>query len=153
MIVFDLRCRRAHVFEAWFGSGAAFDEQQARGLLACPVCGDGEIVKAAMAPNVGTKGNARDAVATKPKSATPPPGPAAMKAALQALAKAQARALDTSEWVGRAFAERARAMHAGETAATPIHGEATLAEARALTEEGVPIAALPLPVVPPDAVN
>lgn len=153
MIVFDLRCPNAHVFEAWFGSGAAFEDQRARGLLACPVCGDGEIVKAAMAPNVGTKGNSRSlAAAAGPASGTVPT-PQALKAALRALAKAQAQALEKSEWVGRAFADTARAMHEGEVTAAPIHGETTLAEAKALVEDGVKIAPLPLPVVPPDAVN
>jgi hypothetical protein len=154
VIVFDLRCRQAHVFEAWFGSSAAFEDQQARGLLACPMCGDDGIVKAVMAPNVGAKGNSRSVPAPHVEAAAPPAlTPETMKAALHALAQAQAQALEKSEWVGRAFADRARAMHVGETAATPIHGETTLAEAKALVEEGVPIAALPLPVVPPDTVN
>lgn len=152
MIVFDLRCPQSHVFEAWFGSSAAYEDQRARGLLACPVCGDAEIVKAAMAPNVGAKGNTRSAIIAKPQN-TAPPSPAALKAALHALATAQAQALAKSQWVGRAFADTARAMHEGEVAAAPIHGETTLAEAKALIEEGVPVAALPLPIVPPDAVN
>ena len=157
MIVFDLRCPRAHVFEAWFGSGMAFEDQQARGLLTCPICGDADIVKAVMAPNIGAKGNSRATVSVKPPPATPstdtPPTPQMLKAALQALARAQAQSLEKSEWVGRAFADRARAMHVGETIAAPIHGETTLAEAKALVDEGVPIAALPLPVIPPDVVN
>lgn len=156
MIVFDLRCSRAHVFEAWFGSSAAFEEQRERGLLACPVCGDDAIGKAVMAPNVGAKGNSRGAVATKrdPGPAVPPtPSPQALKAALQALAAAQTKALETSRWVGRGFADQARAMHVGETASVPIHGEATLAEAKALVDEGVPVAPLLLPVVPPDTLN
>lgn len=152
MIVFDLRCSQAHVFEAWFGSSAAFDDQRARKLLACPVCGDDAVVKAVMAPNIGAKGNTRNEVAVKPNAA-PAPGPQAMKAALQMLAKAQAKALEKSEWVGGAFADRARAMHVGDTASTPIHGQTTLAEAKALVEEGVPVAPLPLPIVPPDAIN
>jgi hypothetical protein len=50
-----------------------------------------------------------------------------------------------SQWVGTRFAEEARALHAqGEARA--IHGEASLAEARALLDEGVPV--LPLPFRP-----
>ncbi len=157
MIVFDLRCPQSHVFEAWFGSGAAYEDQRARGLLACPVCGDAEIVKAAMAPNVGAKGNTRAAIVATPQSAPSqtdaPPSPEALKAALHALATAQAQALAKSQWVGRAFADTARAMHEGQVASAPIHGETTIAEAKALIDEGVPVAALPLPIVPPDAVN
>lgn len=152
MIVFDLRCSRAHVFEAWFGSSGAFDEQRARGLLECPLCGDRDVGKAVMAPNVAAKGNTRSsALTTAPAEA--PPTPQAIKTALRALAQAQAKALEQSQWVGRGFAEQARAMHAGETAATPIHGETTLGEAKALIDDGVPIAALPLPVMPPKSVN
>ena len=154
MIVFDLRCARAHVFEAWFGSGAAYEEQRTRGLLSCPICGDAAIVKAAMAPNVSAKGNARavpQAVADAVPSAAP--SPAHVKAALLTLARAQAEVLAKSEWVGRGFADRARAMHDGGEPPAPIHGEATRAEARALVEDGIGIAPLPLPVVPPDAVN
>ena len=140
MIVFDLRCGAGHVFEAWFAKGSAYDEQRAAGQIACPLCGDGVIEKAAMAPAVPTKGNAG-------------PPPAAVKAFIAELAAKQAKALETSTWVGSAFPAKARAMHAGDEAHATIHGQATLAEARALADEGVPVAALPLPVVPPEAKN
>lgn len=142
MIVFDLKCAAGHVFEAWFGSSDAYAEQRAGGLLACPVCGTAEIEKAVMAPNVGAKGNQAAPVA-----------PEAMKAAMAALAAAQARMLEGSEWVGSAFADKARSMHLGETPHAPIHGQTTADEAKALLDEGVPVAPLPLPVVPPEACN
>lgn len=44
-------------------------------------------------------------------------------------------------------------MHAGDTPEQPIHGQATRAEAKALVEDGVPIAPLIVPVVPPKALN
>lgn len=147
MIVFDLRCPGEHVFEAWFGSSGAFEEQRARGLLSCPICGDSDIGKAVMAPNIPAKGNRQSL--TVPEA----PTPAAMKAAIRALAEAQAKALEKSEWVGRAFADRARAMHVGDVDSTPIHGEATVREAEALADEGITIAPLPFPVVPPEAIN
>ena len=142
MIVFDLKCGTGHVFEAWFGSSADYADQQARGLVDCPICGDRAIDKAAMAPAVGTKGNRQESVS-----------PAAMKAAMAALAAAQSKALEGSEWVGAAFAGRARAMHEGVEDHAPIHGQATIAEAKALAEDGVPVAPLPLPVIPPEACN
>ena len=147
MIVFDLRCTRDHVFEAWFGSSEAFEDQRARGLLACPICGDGDIGKAVMAPNIATKGNAQ------PSSLNEAPDPIAIKAAMRALAEAQRKALEKSEWVGGAFADRARAMHVGDADPAPIHGQATMGEAKALADEGVLVAPLPFPIVPPDAVN
>jgi len=142
VIVFDLRCDGDHVFEAWFASSTAYEDQRGRGLIACPVCGSSAVAKALMAPNVAAKGNRAEA-----------PTPAAMKRALAAIAGAQAEALKTSEWVGGAFADKARAMHAGEAPTTAIHGQATREEARALVEEGVPVAPLIVPVVPPEARN
>ena len=67
MIVFDLKCSGGHVFEAWFGSSAAYDAQRASGMIACPMCGAGDVAKAVMAPNVAAKGNR--AVAAAPPAA------------------------------------------------------------------------------------
>ncbi|HET9511244.1 MAG TPA: DUF1178 family protein [Sphingomonas sp.] len=142
MILFDLKCDGGHVFEAWFRSSASYDEQRVGGLIACPVCGDGDVAKAVMAPNVGAKGNRNDA-----------PAPAAVKAALAAIASAQAEAIKDSTWVGTAFADTARAMHSGEKPVTMIHGQATREQAKALVDDGVPVAPLLVPVVPPETVN
>lgn len=146
MIVFDLRCGGgSHVFEAWFGSSADYESQRERGLVACPMCGDTAVDKAVMAPNVAAKGNRR--------AAAPAPGRPDPKQLMAAIAQAQAKMLEGSQWVGVAFADKARAMHLGEEAHAPIHGQASAAEAKALIEEGVPVAPLPLPVVPPEQRN
>jgi hypothetical protein len=143
MIVFDLRCGTGHVFEAWFASGAAYAEQAAAGQVACPLCGDTAVSKALMAPNIPAKGNQRGDM----------PPPAMVKQALKQLAAAQTKALAGSQWVGGTFATRARAMHDGVEAVKPIHGQASIAEAKALVEDGVSVAPLPFPVVPPDKTN
>jgi len=155
MIVFDLKCAQAHVFEIWFGSSGDFESQRARGLIACPWCGDASgIEKAVMAPNIPAKGNARAEPAALPVALpASPTAPAEMKAMLAALARKQAEVLEKSVWVGRDFADQARAMHLGETDHSPIHGEVSPIEAKALHEEGVPVAALPFPVVPPEVQN
>ena len=157
MIVFDLKCQfQAHVFEAWFGSSADYEDQKARGLLTCPICGDGDVTKAVMAPAVGAKGNSR-AVAMPREEPTAPAmsgaDQAKMKALVEALATAQSKALEDSTWVGRGFAEQARAMHYGEQDRASIHGEVAPAEAKALIAEGVEVAPLPFPVIPPQAKN
>lgn len=157
MIVFDLHCTGGHRFEGWFGSSADYADQQARGLLACPSCGSAEISKAPMSPAVPAKGNARQEVL--PPEALPQqqlantPLPPKVQKALAALAKAQAEALKNSTWVGDKFAAETRKMHYGERDEAPIHGQATLAEAKALIEEGVPVAPLPFPVAPPEKLN
>lgn len=140
MIVFDLKCDDGHVFEAWFASSTAFEDQNGRGLVSCPVCGGVRVDKAVMAPRVASKGNRADPAARA-------------KAAMAEIAAAQERMLSGSRWVGKRFAEEARAMHAGDMPEATIHGQATRAEAIALIEEGVAVAPLPLPVRPPETVN
>jgi len=57
MIVFDLNCCNGHTFEVWFRSSADYDEQRTHGEVECPVCGDRDVSKAVMAPNIGAKSN------------------------------------------------------------------------------------------------
>jgi hypothetical protein len=72
---------------------------------------------------------------------------------LARLASAQAELLKDSRWVGDRFAETARAMHSGEIEREQVHGQATLEQAKSLADDGIPVAPLPLPVVPPSQVN
>ncbi|MBB4615620.1 DUF1178 family protein [Novosphingobium taihuense] len=163
MIVFDLQCGpNGHRFEGWFGSSQDYESQQARGLVSCPSCGSPDVVKAVMAPNVGRKGNQLP-VPTRGTS-EPSPAPAAQPMAnaplppeavamLKAVAAMQAESIKSSTWVGEKFADNARAMHYGEKDPAAIHGRATLDEARELIEEGIPVAPLLVPVVPPEETN
>ena len=133
MIVFDLQCRDGgETFEAWFRSSVDFDEQRAGGLVQCPVCRSSNVVKAPMAPGIPSK-----------KSASP----------IELMAAAQAEMLKDSRWVGDEFAATARAIHAGEAKREQVHGNATLEQAKGLIDDGVPVAPLPFPVVPPNQVN
>lgn len=168
MIVFDLECRAGgHRFEGWFASSEDFGAQQARGLVSCPTCGALEVEKALSAPHVGRKGNqmavsapvAEVLPASAPASApalqsianTPmPPEAAAM---LKAMAAMQAEALKSSTWVGDNFADDVRAMHYGEKDAALVHGRASPGEVKELIEEGIPVAPVLIPVVPPGEVN
>lgn len=172
MIVFDLICRDGgHQFEGWFGSSADYEEQQKAGLIDCPSCGCKAISKAVMAPNVGIKGNQRPdqgagAKPALPQSAEPSvpaggdqpmtkavPVPAEYEELVSKLAKAQAKMLEQSEWVGGDFPEQARAIHYGEKDAVPIHGTASVEDAAELEEEGIDVTPLPLPITPPKAQN
>ena len=157
MIVFDLSCDHGHGFEGWFRSSDDFGAQQSKGLLCCPQCGSAAVDKAPMAPAVPRKGNQK---AERPAPIQPQqrplanaPMPPQVAAAMEQLARVQAEALKNSTWVGRKFADQSRAMHYGERDHAAIHGEASLEEARALLDEGVPIAPLPLPVAPPEELN
>ena len=60
MIVFDLQCQDGgETFEAWFRSSADFVDQQAAGLIECPLCRSSNVAKAPMAPRVPRKGSGR----------------------------------------------------------------------------------------------
>ena len=56
-----------------------------------------------------------------------------------------------SEYVGGSFATQARDMHDGVIPDKPIYGEANLAEARKLVEDGIHV--VPLPFIPTKKVN
>lgn len=155
MIVFDLACSQGHRFEGWFSSSADFADQCAEGMVVCPACGCAQIAKAPMAPAVPAKGNTL--AAKRPDTSAQPmantPMPPDLQKAMAALAKVQAEVLRNSTWVGDKFADETRRMHYGERDQAPIHGQASLTEARALIEEGVAVAPLPFPVAPPDKLN
>ena len=142
MIVFDLRCPAGHVFEAWFGSSADYDDQQGRGLVACPICGASEIEKAPMAPRVAAKGNQSET-----------PSPEAMKSMLAEMATLQKKLLEKSDNVGDRFPDEARAIHLGEAEARAIPGRASRDDARYLIEDGIPVSPLPFPVAEPGEEN
>lgn len=84
-----------------------------------------------MAPAVGKKGGI---------TAAPTP-----------LEKLRHKVETNSEYVGGSFATQARDMHDGIIPDKPIYGEANLAEARKLVEDGIPV--VPLPFIPTKKVN
>ena len=137
MIRYALVCGAGHDFEGWFGGPADFDAQSARGLISCPACGSSEVRKQIMAPAVvTTKG--REA-----KSAGP-----SREMMMEMVSRVRRHVEDNFDYVGDAFAREARAIHEGRSEERGIFGEATPEEARALIEDGVPVAPLPQP--PPD---
>ena len=155
MIVFDLCCAAGdHRFEAWFASSDSFAEQQARGLIHCPVCGDDTVTKAVMAPRLGAKSNQQLTVATPPEStAGKEVSPELLRKLLADVAARQAEMLPQSRWVGREFADAARAMHEGRAAEDLIHGQASPDEVQALRDDGIAAMPLLVPVVPPETAN
>lgn len=155
MIVFDLCCAAGgHRFEAWFASSDSFAEQQARGLINCPVCGDAAVTKAMMAPRVGAKSNQQPAVQAPAKpAADDEPSPELVRRVLADIAAKQAEMLPQSRWVGRDFADAARAMHEGRAPEDLIHGQASPDEAQALRDDGIAAMPLLVPIVPPETAN
>ncbi len=154
MIVYDLSCPNAHSFEGWFSSSGDFEKQQDDGRLVCPVCDSANIRKAPMAPAVSSRQPDRSSATREDRqSAMQNEIPPQVREAFAKLAKAQAKALESSTWVGGKFAEEVRSQHYGEKDAAPVHGKASIADARALVEEGIGIAPVLFPVADPDELN
>lgn len=144
MIHYSLRCSKAHGFDSWFQSAGAYETLGNAGLISCPICGDVAIEKTLMAPAVRPARKAGE-TPVKPKLSEP-------ATELEAAIAELRRQVETnSEYVGLNFASEARRMHDGDIDQRAIYGEAKPAEARALIEDGVPVA--PLPFMPPRKAN
>ena len=152
MIKFALLCARGHEFQSWFQSSEAFDTQVKSGLVLCPICQVTEVTKAIMAPAIASRGEAKRAkISAQAQSQT--------KVALLDRRDRKSRAMieafrrrifAEADDVGTSFPEEARKIHNGLVPERPIHGQASIGDARALIEEGVPV----LPVPPsPDEYN
>jgi hypothetical protein len=144
MIRYRLSCPDHHEFDAWFRSSAAYEAQSGAGQVTCPECGSHDIEKALMAPSVKT-GRTEEGKAARPKrpmaSLMPPELTEMMR-------KIRDYVRENADYVGDKFAEEARKIHYEEVEARGIYGEATMDEAQALHEEGIPVQ--PLPVLPED---
>jgi hypothetical protein len=156
MIRYSLRCDKDHSFESWFQSSSAYDSQVKRKLVSCPICGSAKVEKAIMAPRiVGKKG--RDKAPAVTEAPTEVAAPAAESTPLMMAQERELRAkikelrdhiVKNADNVGERFPNEARKMHYGDIEHRPIYGEASPEEAKALIDEGVEVA--PLPVLPED---
>ena len=148
MIKYALKCSEGHAFESWFASADAYDTLKDGGHVSCVMCGGQNVTKAIMAPNVST---ARDVAepsdARAPSVAPDTPSPDVAKA----LSEMREAVEKNATYVGGTFAEKARSMYLGDVPEQPIWGEANLKEAKALIDDGVPVA--PLPFIPTRKAN
>jgi hypothetical protein len=135
MIKYDLRCEHEHTFEVWFRDSAACDEQLAGGEVLCPQCGSVSVQKALMAP----------ALSKSDKGSHDRKHAMAMAQQLHMLREFRRQVEQNCEDVGSAFPEEARRIHYGEVEHRNIYGEADLAEAKELIEEGIEVFPVPGP--------
>jgi hypothetical protein len=153
MIRYALVCDHGHEFESWFQSSSAFESQSRRKLVSCPTCDSTAVERAIMAPNItpsrrkvaASDSASQQMIAVPQAEAVASPQQREVTAKLRELRDAL---LKNAANVGERFPEEARKMHYGETEHRAIYGEATLAEAKELIEEGVSVA--PIPVLPDD---
>ena len=154
MIHYQLRCAKGHSFESWFQSSSAYESQEKRNLVSCPVCGSTKVERDVMAPRIVGK-KARQSPAPAPAATTDAPAGAptpllmAQERELRAkLKELRDHIVKNADNVGERFPNEARKMHYGDIEHRPIYGEASPDEARALIDEGVEVT--PLPVLPDD---
>ena len=140
MKVLDLRCAHGHGFEGWFASEEDFLDQNGRGLVECPICGDRVVQRMPSAPRLNL-GHAEPPPAPAPQAAAPKPSPDLQALWLGAVREVLARTED----VGERFPEEARRIHYGESPDRAIRGQATPREREALREEGIEVVSLPVP--------
>jgi hypothetical protein len=140
MIRYRLCCSAGHEFDGWFADSKTFDDQLAKGLIACPDCASVEVGKALMAPALagGRKQEAMPVAANVAEDTEH----------VAILRKLRQRLTESAEYVGPKFPEEARRIHYAEAEKRGIYGEASPEEARALSEEGIEFH--PLPVLPED---
>jgi hypothetical protein len=158
MIRYNLVCAGGHEFESWFAGSAAYDKQARRGLVECPACGSTKVTKALMTPRLARSGKSSPAAPANLEPATPAAPAASEAAASVVVISPQERELRTklrelrehlvrnAENVEQRFPEEARKMHYGEKEHRSIYGTASPDDAKALHEEGIEFA--PLPVLP-----
>ena len=161
MIHYQLRCGGDHGFDGWFRDSAAFDKQVASGLATCPICGTTDVRRALMTPAVGRKGRkapeqveprtdpapsaatASSPTASPATSAPPVAGGALPDQVRALLQRMRAEVEKRCDYVGPAFAEEARKIHAGDSDRRGIYGEATPEEAERLADDGIEVAQIP----------
>ncbi len=138
MVNYTLLCAKQHSFASSFRDSDTYADLRRRRRIACPVCGSSSITKAPMAPAVSTsRGRGKSPAQVSGGKTTD------ADRARKALSALRKHVESTATDVGQTFPEEARKMHSGETEKRSIYGEASIAEARELREEGVPC--LPLP--------
>lgn len=134
MIIYDLKCKKGHKFEGWFRDNSAFEEQKAKKLVTCPVCGNSE---AGRIPSpitlLGKDVNTCDRENTKEMSS------------LKAIQLFYENIDKKFHDVGDRFAEVALRMHHGGEEKKNIKGITTKCEEELLKEEGVQFIKISLP--------
>jgi hypothetical protein len=163
MIRYKLICVKGHEFESWFANSATYDKQARRGLVECPNCGSSKVEKALMTPRLARTKKSGVAISAPPEAVSAPepatapaatPEPAAPVAVISPqerelrakLKELRDHLVANAENVGGRFPEEARKMHYGEKKHRSIYGSASPDDAKALHEEGIEFA--PLPVLP-----
>ena len=147
MIVYDLHCGAGHEFEGWFSDAGDYAEQQAEGMLSCPVCNSADVRKLPTASHVKTQLTASPAVNLPAEAVEKRLGQLRLREKLQRYLS------ENFADVGTSFPEEARKIHYGEAEARNIRGTASNEEYHGLREEGVEVHRLPATLLDKEKLN
>jgi len=143
MIVFDLECLNGHTFEGWFEDKNDLENQQARGVLTCPVCETTSVVQK------------QHMIAIKKSSHNTSQN--ALQARQDVMAELTEKVAEyvekNFEDVGSGFTKQALKMHYGAEEFRNIKGTTTKEEDKILAKEGVPVFKVPGTKKPKDDLN
>lgn len=132
MIAYDLKCDQGHLFEGWFEDAAAFESQQAKGLVTCPVCDSVTV----------TRQLSTFAIKTSARREGP-------KIDFEVLGRRIVNYVQKNfDDVGSDFATEALKIHYGASEPRNIRGVSTDKEEQMLQSEGVPFLKFPVPSKP-----
>jgi len=139
MIAYDLQCTNGHAFEGWFKSIKAFEQQQRKGLIACPFCDDNQVERLPSTFAI--------------KRSQAPSEDSGEQGATEAQAKELKKKVvdfveNNFDNVGADFAKEALKMHYGVSEPRNIRGVSSETEEETLNKEGIEYFKLPFPTSP-----
>ncbi len=138
MIIFDLECSNGHIFEGWFDSADAFEEQKNKGLINCPYCNDTNVKRILSPVRVAHRRKEEPEKMNKQSQDKYIDYEKLYKDFVDYIK-------NNSEDVGPDFAKEALKMHYGVTEKRNIRGTATEEEEKILREEGIEFFKIPMP--------
>ena len=141
MIRYRLQCENNHQFDAWFANSQAYDDQRAKNLIECSICGTSCVEKTLMTPSVSSS-KKEDTSEKSPLS-----GSIDQRAAvLSYISSVRKVILEKTDDVGDNFTQEVRDMHDGITEKRNVRGQAKVEEVKELIEDGIDI--MPIPDIP-----
>lgn len=134
MIIYDLKCHKNHKFEGWFQDRNAFESQQKKKLIDCPVCGSSDVNMVPSSIAIMGK-DAKEPIKSDRKDLSP----------MKMLQIANEFITKNFDDVGDRFAEVALKIHEGEEDRRNIRGTTTQDEEDILKEKGIQFFKIPIP--------
>jgi hypothetical protein len=127
MIAIDFECSNSHRFEGCFKDHQTYKDQHDRLMVSCPMCGSQSVKRLFTGCSINT-GYGTD------------PHPEKQGHNLFDVIRAFNRYVTANfDYVGRDFADLARAIHYGTEIERNIYGESSAVEMQELHEEGITI--------------